>query len=70
MPQEVHGPLCLWPFPLLNMFLSMMSQQQSRYLSRLGRFQQTSNNEEVWELVRDEKGRLVNVVVHRKVVQT
>jgi hypothetical protein len=57
----LRGPLGLWPFPILNFLLSIL-QVSSLQTSRL-----TAQNVETWELVRDERGRLVNVVVHRKV---
>jgi len=72
---EIRGPLGFWRFPLLNMLIQMFSQKRAA-LPNTGAVQRealtdrvTQNNEESWELVRDAKGRLANVVVHRKVTQ-
>lgn len=79
---EVRGPFGLWRFPLLNLLRQMLSQtrtmlsQKRPALPNVGAVKGdastdrvTQNNVESWELVRDEKGRLANVVVHRKVTE-
>lgn len=68
---EIRGPLGIWSFPLLNMLMRLLNQQRPTVQFQTPPLTQqvTQNNEENWELVRDDKGRLVNVVVHRKVTQ-
>jgi len=70
---EIKGPFGLWGFPLLNMLIQMLGSRGTGLPQRVQRAaladKVTQNNEETWELVRDERGRLANVVVHRKVTQ-
>ena len=65
----ITGPFRLWPFPIINLVLQMLQQMQTQ--TPIGKVVKAeAENEEEWELIRDEKGRLKNVIVHRKVVQT
>ena len=65
----ISGPFKLWPFPIINLVLQMLQQMQTR--APIGKVVTAeAENEEEWELIRDEKGRLKNVIVHRKVVQS
>lgn len=79
---EIRGPFGFWTFPLFNMLLKMLNQMRTELgqkrvaLPNIGAVKNNAssdkvlqNNEETWELVRDEKGRLANVVVHRKVTE-
>ena len=72
---ELSGPMGLWKFPLLAILLKLIGKGDSsksrgttQRPSRQSFIPKTvAENEERWEMVRDKKGRLVEIVVHRRV---
>ena len=64
----IVGPLGLWSFPLLNSIRQMFFSR-TRLLSgySMGAMRPMAENAEKWTLMRDEKGKLVGVEVHREV---
>lgn len=67
MESQFVGPLGLWYWPFLNAVLSAMAGSRGhRSRSPPSRPRSASyENIEEWELVKDEKGRLEKIVVHR-----
>jgi hypothetical protein len=63
------GPLGLWKFPIINMIrqrlLGLTNTQQTRSVPR-----ETLRNAEKWGIVRDDKGRMIALEIHRSVEET
>ena len=57
---EIRGPLGLWPFPLLNFLLALLSQASAR--SQAVTADSPGPRKRIYQLVRDEKGRIVEIV--------
>ena len=66
----VSGPLGLWAFPLLNILLEILrSYRPAAATTRMNMtsLKATAENVERWQVVRDDRGRLKYVEVHREV---
>jgi len=67
---SLSGPLGLWKFPFLSVLFSMLnrgSQVSNTITEQPPPIQKMlTQNEERWELVRDKKGQLTGILVHRK----
>ncbi|MCK5615617.1 hypothetical protein KAR91_77850 [Candidatus Pacearchaeota archaeon] len=66
---ELSGPLGFWSFPLLGIIFDMLSGSTSGRINLSGSStsRQKIENEEKWEIVRDDNGNLSEIVVHREV---
>lgn len=56
----IVGPLGLWPFPLLNVLLQVVLILRGAYVSAPLRRRRMVT----YEVVRDERGRIVEIVEH------
>ena len=55
---KIRGPLGIWPFPILNFILALVSQLQAQQASEEHR----GPRKRIYQLVRDEKGRITEIV--------
>lgn len=71
--ERFEGPLRIWPWPILNLLLSVLGGRQSsvssspRSVGSNSKLQVSVENIEDWEIIRDSRGRLSNIRVHRSV---
>ena len=67
MTDSVKGPMGLWPFPILNMLMSMLGGRQggSGMLRQGGVVSSFANTEE-WKIVKGPDGGIASIIVHRK----
>lgn len=64
----ISGPLGLWPFPILNSVLRFLYELRRIYYNQVPSRRRRIS---VYEVVRDEKGRIVEIVEHvREEVET
>lgn len=69
----LSGPLGLWKFPLLGMLFNMLNKSEGSH-TPVNTVQEPAQpkqrvftqNEERWEMMRNRKGELTGIVVHRK----
>ena len=62
----VSGPLGLWAFPLLNMLLEILGRYRPAATTAAS-LKATAENVERWQVLRDDRGRLKYIEVHREV---
>jgi hypothetical protein len=65
------GPLGIWPWPVVNLILSIVYSIRSTSLAAQAKVetaQKPFENVEYYRVVRDENGEIVGVEIHRKVV--
>jgi hypothetical protein len=69
-PYYFTGPLGLWPFPIINLILSIVFSIRYAYAFKpLATATNTPfENEEYYKIIRDEKGEIVGIEIHRRVV--
>jgi hypothetical protein len=70
MPYFV-GPLGIWPWPVVNLILSIVYSIRSTSLAAQAKVeaaQKPFENVEYYRVVRDEHGEIVGIEIHRKVV--
>ena len=64
---SVTGPLGLWSFPLINRILELLAQYRVRIPASTAHLKATAENVERWQVLRDDRGRLKYIEVHREV---
>ena len=61
------GPFGFWMFPLVNAIRQRLQGRSSQRLFAKPGPRETLRNAEKWGIVRDEKGRMIALEIHRTV---